>query len=185
MTQEEKPMKPKMARTVPSKVIYSVCIGCVFIVIIVCGILFKRTRNKRSNPTQKHNKQQNDIQKVQNLELPSKMNMIELESIYDEIDEVSIKVTIVDSSLSKRHTNINSELSSDEISESEHDNIKNEHDEDYLNPYQPIIQDFVKHDYETVRKSFNNIDRTENISHNGNEENSSEKKEQVHECLID
>ncbi|CAC5376421.1 unnamed protein product [Mytilus coruscus] len=156
-------------RTVPSIVIYSVCIGCFFIVTTVCGIFIKQTRSKRANQTEKHNRQQNDIQKVQNLEVPSKMNMIELESIYDEIDEVSIKVD--DSSLSKKRTNINSELSSDDISESDHENIKNE---DYLNPYQPIVQDIEKHDYEIVRERFNNVDRIENniISHNGNEENS-------------
>lgn len=157
------------------------CVASFVVVITLSCICIKRTRSKRINQRKEQNREHKEIQNVPNLVLPSNKTMIGLESIYDEIDEVIIHVD--DDPLSNRHTNTNTELSSDEISESDHDNIKNE---DYLNPYQPIVQELEKHEYETVPEFLNNEDKLEHksCSHKSNEENLVENAIIVHECPI-
>ncbi|CAC5423565.1 unnamed protein product [Mytilus coruscus] len=149
-------------------VIYSVCITGLVVVIAICYICIHRLKNKKTEQTraQENSSQENEIQNALTISLPFHESTVRLESIYDEIDEVSLHNA---EELHSTHRNVVSESSSDKTFESEKENMQND---DYLNPYQPTIEDSDKHDYKTVMISTNNLDRIEDnrIVHKGNEE---------------
>ncbi|CAC5376426.1 unnamed protein product [Mytilus coruscus] len=139
-------------------VIYSVCITGLVVVIAIFYICIHRLKNKKTEQTQENSSQENEIQNALNISLPFHESMVRLESIYDEIDEVSLHNV---EELPSRHRNVVSESSSDKTSESEKEKMQND---DYLNPYQPTIEDSDKHDYKIVNVRPNNLDRIEDNS---------------------
>lgn len=159
--------------------IYTVCIVSILVVITICFICANRHRRKTSKQTQQYHRHQNTVN-GQNLVLPIQQNMIELENIYEEVDEISILLD--DDVLPKQHGIISNETSSEDNSEGVHDDLKNE---DYLNPYQPIVTDYEKHDYNTVTEHAEHNDRIEEISvvHEEKEEFQFENATNMHEYL--
>lgn len=165
-------------------VIYSVCVaGGLLVLITICFICIRLRRNTRKKQGQESSNQQNEIQNAPSQSLPSQENMARLESIYDEIDdEVSLHHG---NSLPIKLIYSSGESISDEISESEKENM---HNEGYLNPYQPIIKESVTHDnnkYDVISKSFDDADRIENksIVFNSNVNAHLEKVEHVHQYI--
>lgn len=144
--------------------IYSVCITGLVVVIAICYICIHRLKNKKTEQTQNNSSQENEIQNA--LILPFHENAIRLESIYDEIDEFSLHNS---EELPSTHRNVVSESSSEKTSECEMENLQND---EYLNPYQPIVEDSKKHDYKTLNVSSSYLDRNKdiNVVHKGNVE---------------
>lgn len=147
-------------------VIYSVCIAGLFVAMAICYICIHCLKVRRTEQTQERNNQQNEIRNAPNVSLTIHENIASVESIYDEIDEVDLQDGDL---LPSRHSNVSDESNSDNTSESETENMQND---DYLNPYQPIVEDSDKHDYKTLNVSSNNLGRNEdtNIVHKGNDE---------------
>ncbi|CAC5422110.1 unnamed protein product [Mytilus coruscus] len=164
-------------------VIYSVCIaGGLLVLISICYICMRRRRNRRKKQSQESNSQQNEIQNAPNQSLPSQENIARVESIYDEIDEVSLHH---DDSLPMKLINSSFESISDENSGSEKECM---HNEGYLNPYQPIIKESVTHNnnkYDAISTSFDDACRIENesIIFNSNANAPLEKAGHVHQYI--
>lgn len=161
-------------------VIYTACIGGLLVVITICFICANRHRRKTSKQTQKSHRHQNTVKNGPSLVLPIQQNIIELENIYEEVDEIS---TLLDEDLLQRtHATISNEPSSDDNSDGEHENMDNE---DYLNPYQPIVTDYEKHDYKTVNKhdEHNDIIVKKSVVEKEEEEIPFENATKMHEYL--
>ncbi|CAC5423572.1 unnamed protein product [Mytilus coruscus] len=108
--------------------------------------------------------------------------MARVESIYDEIDEVSLHH---DDSLPIKLIYSSGESISDENSGSEKECM---HNEGYLNPYQPIIKESVTHNhnkYDVISTSGDNSGRIGNKSNvlKSNENAPLEKGGQVHQYI--
>ncbi|VDI00343.1 Hypothetical predicted protein [Mytilus galloprovincialis] len=128
-------------------VIYSVCITGLVVVIVICYVCIHRLKNEKTEQKQDNRSQRNEIQNALNVSLPFHESTIRLESIYDEIDEISLHNS---EELPSTHRNVVSESSSEKTSESEMENMQND---EYLNPYQPIVENSNKHDYKTLNVS--------------------------------
>lgn len=135
------------------------------VVIAICYIC-SRLKDQKTEQKQDNSSQRNEIQNALNVSLPFHESTIRLESIYDEIDEVSLHNA---EELPSSYRIVVSESSSNKTSDSEKENMQ---EDDYLNPYQPIVEDSKKHDYKTLNVSSSNLDRNKdiNVVHKGNVE---------------
>lgn len=131
-------------------VVYTTCIAGLLVVITVCYVCAKRLQNNRTvNRHIESNAWNNDHanSRFVRRDLPNPVfsngeNEVEFENIYDEIDEINIKDT---TSPFERHVNTIDEPTA-ECSESE--NEEKLEDDDYLNPYQQMVNDQDSHDYD-------------------------------------
>lgn len=145
---------------------YTVCVAGLLVVLTICYICIMHQRNNRNKQNHRSD-QQNANQNDQNISLSIHENIARHESIYDEIDEEGFNNDIV---LPVRIRTVSNESFSYSTTDNETENMLNE--DDYLNPYQPIVSDSEKHEYEHLNVSCNNLNGIEDkvIIYKGNEE---------------
>ncbi|CAG2226730.1 unnamed protein product [Mytilus edulis] len=129
-------------------VVYSMCGAGLLIVITICYVCAKRLKYNRTTNRQNDNNGVNRLPEIPhdlpNPVLVNQERLMQFESLYDEIDEIS---SDKNNTPVERHDKT-SVQSKSESSESESDE-KLEYD-GYLNPYQQIVKDTDNHDYNTA-----------------------------------
>ncbi|XP_071128182.1 uncharacterized protein [Mytilus edulis] len=130
-------------------VVYSMCGAGLLIVITICYVCAKRLKYNRTTNRQNDNNGVNRLPEIPrdlpNPVLINQEHLVQFESLYDEIDEVS---SDKNNAPLEKHDKT-SVQSKSESSESDSDE-KMEHD-GYLNPYQQIVKDTAdSHDYNTA-----------------------------------
>ncbi|VDI00344.1 Hypothetical predicted protein [Mytilus galloprovincialis] len=129
-------------------VVYSICGAGLLIVITICYVCAKRLKYNRTTNRQNDNNGVNRLPEIPrdlpNPVLINQEHLVQFESLYDEIDEIS---SDKNNAPVEKHDKI-SVQSKSESSESDSDE-KMEHD-GYLNPYQQIVKDTDSHDYNTA-----------------------------------
>lgn len=161
-------------------VIYSVCIAGLLVIITICSVCIYRLKTKR---IEEGNRQENELQNTLNIAFPTPETFVRLEGIYDEIDDqfrLPAGVILPTGLIIDRN-----ESNQDNNSESENENMQND---DYLNPYQPIVEYSGNHEYTTVNvhhvstSTLNGFENLSSIVHQSDEENPLE-NENAHQYL--
>lgn len=126
-------------------IVYSICTGFVSFILFVCTFLLRRYKQRSAN----HIPSTRRIPPAQlgtdiGLHVQATGTSTDVvEGIYETIDESSLIPDLQMSVPARNEYNENSGSSSDDNS----DPLPND---GYLNPYQPIMQEFVKHGYSTT-----------------------------------
>ncbi|CAC5381666.1 unnamed protein product [Mytilus coruscus] len=140
--------------------IFVVCIGCACIlVLVISGIYFyKRRKNRTTDSLNRH---------VHSATMQNQTE-IRIESIYDEIEDMELPEPAQHQNLNT----INQELSSTSSSSVDKNSISN-HEDQYLNPYQIIVQDVEDRPYRLIERNdreLRNITKTNSFESVGNEQ---------------